>query len=345
MSVVEAAEPLLEVHNLTKTFKRTKGIFRKVQSIVRAVDNVSFTIRAGETLSLVGESGSGKTTTGRCIIRALDPDSGEVIFHDDGARKLTQMDQGDLIAARRKIRMIFQDPFSSLNPRMTLLKLIGEPLVIHKFVSSRAELQERVADLLRMVHLDPKYLNRYPHAFSGGQRQRIAIARALALKPKFVIADEPVSALDVSVQAQVLNLLKELQRDNDLTYLLIAHNLAVVRYQSDRVAVMYLGKIVELGTRDSIYALPLHPYTESLLAAAPDPDPRSTKKTIGLVKGEIPDPAHRPTGCAFHTRCQYAQVICGEKEPLVIDARRDDDEQHLVACHFWNELRLAGTRG
>lgn len=335
-----AASPLLKVVSLRKSFERTKGILRRVQGVVKAVDDISFKVFKGETLSLVGESGCGKTTAGRCIIRAVEPTSGDVFFFENGEKKnLAKISRQELLAVRQNIRMVFQDPFSSLNPRMTLSQIIGEPLLINKRVKNSRELQERVAGLLSLVHLDPRYMNRYPHAFSGGQRQRIAIARALALDPSFVIADEPVSALDVSVQAQILNLLKELQVEKDLTYLFIAHNLAVVRYQSDRIAVMYLGKIVELSTRDGIFEKPLHPYTELLLLSSPNPDPRAKKKKVDLI-GEIPDPAHRPSGCAFHTRCRYAQPICHEREPALIDVASKGSPSHFVACHYWDQLSL-----
>lgn len=249
------------------------------------------------------------------------------------------MSAQELLKVRQDIRMIFQDPFSSLNPRMTLLQLIGEPLLINKRVKSKGELNERVADLLSTVQLDSRYMNRYPHAFSGGQRQRIAIARALALDPRFVIADEAVSALDVSVQAQILNLLKELQSERNLTYLFIAHNLAVVRYQSDRIAVMYLGKIVELSTRDNIFENPLHPYSELLLLSSPNPDPRARKKRVHII-GEIPDPAHRPGGCPFHPRCKYAENVCKEQSPELINVAQGSEPAHFVACHLWDTLSL-----
>jgi peptide/nickel transport system ATP-binding protein len=333
-------KPLLEVSKLTKRFERTKGFLRRVQGIVKAVDGVSFEIFEGETLSLVGESGCGKTTAGRCIIRGIEPTSGDVFFYENGEKKnLVTLKHKELLQVRQNIRMVFQDPFASLNPRMTLLQLIGEPLLINKRAKDKGDLQDQVAELLAQVHLDPKYMNRYPHAFSGGQRQRIAIARALALNPRFIIADEPVSALDVSVQAQILNLLKELQDEKNLTYLFIAHNLAVVRYQSDRIAVMYLGKIVELSTRDEIFGKPKHPYTELLLASAPNPDPRARKKKVKLI-GEIPDPANRPEGCAFHPRCRFAEEMCKVKTPELVDVATGGDSPHFVACHLWDKLSL-----
>ena len=333
--------PLLEVRDLSKRFVATRGLRRKVSRVVQAVDLVSFELQRGETLSLVGESGSGKTTMGRCIVRAIEPSSGTVLYRSgDGEVDLTTADQTTLRQIRQEIRMVFQDPHSSLNPRMTLLQLVGEPLLIHRRIAGRAELRERVADLLQLVQLDPTLMDRHPHAFSGGQRQRIAIARALALDPKIVIADEPVSALDVSVQAQILNLMKNLQADRDLTYLFIAHDLAVVRYQSDRIAVMYLGRIIEVSTRDEVFANPLHPYTELLLASSPVPDPRARRRRTHL-KGEVPDPGHRPTGCGFHPRCPYAQDICRTEVPELLDTT-SDGISHSVACHFSAELSLAG---
>ena len=327
---------LLRVENLSVRFERARGLLRRVQSVVQAVDDVSFTLHRGETLALVGESGCGKTTLGRCIMRALEPSAGRVVFN---GVDLLQMSPTELKRARQQIRLVFQDPFSSLNPRMSLLQIVGEPLLINRRISGAAELREKVAELLRLVHLDPQVMNRYPHAFSGGQRQRIAIARALALDPQIVIADEPVSALDVSVQAQILNLLKELQSERDLSFLFIAHNLAVVRYQSNRVAVMYLGKIVELSTRDEIFENPRHPYTALLLASSPNPDPRSRKAEIEIL-GEVPDPARRPRGCSFHTRCPFAQQICREQIPELRASSAANRVRHLVACHLENELDL-----
>lgn len=335
-----SAPPLLEVVDLRKTYTRTKGLLRQVHGVVKAVDGINFKIHQGETLSLVGESGCGKTTAGRCIIRAIEPTSGEVYFQNAGLRtNLATLEGKALHQVRQHIRMVFQDPFASLNPRMTLMQIIGEPLLINKRVQPGAELQDQVAAMLKLVHLDPRYMNRYPHAFSGGQRQRIAIARALALEPSLVIADEPVSALDVSVQAQILNLLKELQEERNLTYLFVAHNLAVVRYQSDRIAVMYLGKIIELATRDQLFDNPLHPYTELLLLSSPNPDPRSKKKPLDLI-GEIPDPARRPSGCAFHPRCRHAQPVCKEQEPDLVNVTPNGASEHWVACHFWDQLTL-----
>ena len=258
---------------------------------------------------------------------------------------LTRMEKGELKEARRNIRMIYQDPYSSLNPRMTLLQIIGEPLVIHRMVESQDELQERVAELLRLVRLDPSTLNRYPHAFSGGQRQRIAIARALSLSPKVVIADEAVSALDVSVQAQILNLLKELQSQLGLTYLFVAHNLAVVKYEADRVAVMYAGKIVEMGETEELYTNPRHPYTEALISAAPNPDPDTKHRERIVLSGEVADPGNLPGGCAFHPRCRYAEDRCRQETPGLIEVGESEGKSHLSACHFAESLELTGIAG
>ncbi len=331
---------IIEVRDLTMRFERVKGFRRKVIGEVRAVDGVSFTLHEGETLALVGESGSGKTTTGRCLVRAVEPTGGSVMYEEDGTMiDVLSLPRKELNQVRQKIRMVFQDPFSSLNPRMTVEQLVAEPLYINKVVTSRAEARARVTELLNMVNLDPNLMSRYPHTFSGGQRQRIAIARTLALDPRVVISDEAVSALDVSIQAQILNLLKELQRDRNLTYLFVAHDLSVVRYQSDRIAIMYLGRIVEISTRDEIFTRPLHPYTELLLASAPVPDPRIKRVHLESI-GEIPDPANRPSGCAFNTRCPYAQQVCRDERPELREAKIDGDS-HLVACHLWETLTLS----
>lgn len=338
-------KPLIEVRDLTKHFARTRGLRRRVTGIVKAVDGVTFTVHAGETLALVGESGCGKTTTGRCVQRAVEPTSGRVLFHPEDGRAavdLTTLGRRELKEVMTRMGMIFQDPYSSLNPRMTIFQTIAEPFVIHGAVRNRRELEDRVAELLRMVRLDPVYMTRYPHAFSGGQRQRIAIARALALMPSFIVADEPVSALDVSVQAQILELLQELQERYRFAYLFIAHNLAVVEYFSERVAVMYVGKIVELTTVRQLFSAPRHPYTEALFSAVPKPDPRYRKKRI-LLGGDIADPADPPSGCYFHPRCRFAQPLCREKAPPLVDVSAGRGEPHLAACHFADELALSGV--
>ncbi len=339
---------IISVRDLVKYFPIETGLLRRDQGQVKAVDGVTFDLREGETLALVGESGCGKTTTSHCVIQAQKPTAGQVWFRMDGADSpvdLTRLEKGDLKTARRNIRMIYQDPYSSLNPRMNLLQIIGEPLVINRMVRNQAELQERVAELLRMVRLDPSAMNRYPHAFSGGQRQRIAIARALSLSPKVVIADEAVSALDVSVQAQILNLLKELQTQLGLTYLFVAHNLAVVKYEADRVAVMYAGKIVETGETEELYTKPRHPYTEALISAAPNPDPDTKNRPRIVLSGDVADPGNLPGGCSFHPRCQYAQERCRQEAPALINLANADAPIHQSACHFADELELVGIAG
>ncbi len=336
---------IIAVRNLVKHFPIESGFLRRETGQVKAVDDVSFDLEEGETLALVGESGCGKTTTSHCVIQAQKPTAGQVLFRTDPAQPpvdLTQIEKAELKAARRHIRMIYQDPYSSLNPRMNLLQIIGEPLLINGMVQRRTELQERVAELLRMVRLDPSAMNRYPHAFSGGQRQRIAIARALALSPRIVIADEAVSALDVSVQAQILNLMKELQNQLGLTYLFVAHNLAVVKYEADRVAVMYAGKIVEMGETEELYTQPQHPYTEALISAAPNPDPDTKYRPRIVLSGEVADPGNLPSGCSFHPRCQYAQDRCRQETPELINLAPAGMPTHHSACHFAAELEFAG---
>ncbi len=337
---------LLKVKDLQKYFLRTKGFMKKVVGTVKAVDKVNFFIREGETLALVGESGCGKTTTARCILRAIEPTSGEIIFKMNGKDNpvdMVNLDKDELKEIRKNMAMIFQDPYSSLNPRMTILETVGEPFITYRVVTKRRELEEKVANLLKMVRLDPEYMRRYPHAFSGGQRQRIAIARALSLQPKFLVADEPVSALDVSVQAQILNLLRELQDEFHLTYLFIAHNLAVVEYVSSRIGVMYVGKIVELADTQELLVNPQHPYTEALLSAVPKPDPHYKKERI-ILKGDVADPANPPSGCYFHPRCRYSKEICEDKEPSFINISDDKEHPHYVACHFAEELKLLGIK-
>ena len=330
---------LLDVKNLQKLFPYGKNFIGRVQGVVRAVDDVSFYVNEGETLGLVGESGCGKTTTARCILRALDPTSGEILFRteEDDVVDVAALKGAELKALRREIQMIFQDPFSSLNPRMTLLDLVGEPLLNYG-VGNRGQRQERVAELLRLVGLRPEFMRRFPHAFSGGQRQRIGVARALALNPRLILADEPVSALDVSVQAQVLNLLADLQAQFNLTYIFVAHDLSVVRYISNRVAVMYVGKIAEMAPTQELFEAPKHPYTEALLSAVPVPDPRARSTRI-VMQGDVPNPADPPTGCYFHPRCSYAQDVCRIETPTL----EEITPGHFVSCHRAQELQLAGV--
>jgi oligopeptide transport system ATP-binding protein len=324
-----AGAPVLEVRNLKKWFPKRKGVFSRVVAHVKAVDGVTFTLKYGETLGLVGESGCGKSTAGRCILRLLEPTSGEVVYN---GRDVIAMGRSELMGIRRKLQIIFQDPYASLNPRMTVGSIIGEPLIIHK-LGGRKEREERVRHLLEVVGLDPRYVKRYPHEFSGGQRQRIGIARALAVSPDVIIADEPVSALDVSIQAQVINLLQDLQQQFGLTYLFISHGLSVVRHISSRVAVMYLGKIVELAGSDELYRNPRHPYTEALLSAVPIPDPGAKKKRI-ILEGDVPTPLNPPSGCYFHPRCYYATEECKFVEPELVDIGGG----HMVACHNYQRV-------
>ncbi|GAB4515808.1 MAG: dipeptide ABC transporter ATP-binding protein [Anaerolineae bacterium] len=334
---------LLEVSDLKMHFPIRRGLLRRVTGYVRAVDGVNFFIRRGETLGLVGESGCGKTTTGRCILRAYDPTGGEILYrrNDGQIVDLAKLDSKELKPYRSEIRMIFQDPYSSLNPRMTLLEIVGEPLKVNN-VATGKELEDRVAMLLRRVGLRPEYMRRYPHAFSGGERQRIGIARALALNPRLVVADEAVSALDVSVRAQILNLLQDLQEEFRLTYLFVAHDLSVVEYICDRVAVMYVGKLVELAETEELYINPKHPYTEALLSAVPKPDPRLRSRGKRIVlEGDVADPSNPPSGCYFHPRCRYAKDICAQEEPRL----RDIGNEHYVACHFAEDLQLRGVIG
>ncbi|MEM7132726.1 MAG: oligopeptide/dipeptide ABC transporter ATP-binding protein [Chloroflexota bacterium] len=331
-------KPLLEIKNLKMHFPIQAGFFRRTVGYVRAVDDVSLTIQQGETLGLVGESGCGKTTTGRCVLRAYEPTSGQILYQaDDGATvDLSDLSTQELVPYRQQIRMIFQDPYSSLNPRLPVLELVGEPLKVNRGMKGKA-LEDRVAELLNLAGLRPEYMRRYPHAFSGGERQRIGIARALALDPRLVVADEAVSALDVSVRAQILNLLKDLQARFQLTYLFVSHDLSVIKYICDRVAVMYVGKIVEIAPTKELFLRPQHPYTEALLSAVPNPDPRRRSQRI-VLEGDVPDPASPPTGCYFHPRCQYAQTRCANEAPEL----RSIGEQHFVSCHFAEELSLEG---
>jgi peptide/nickel transport system ATP-binding protein len=336
-----ASDLLLEVKHLKMHFPIKQGFFGRTVGHVKAVDDVDLKIRRGETLGLVGESGCGKTTLGRCIVRSYEPTEGEMVYHkrEGGTADLAKLGTGELKPYRREIRMVFQDPNSSLNPRMTLLQIVGEPLKVNK-VASGKELEDRVAELLRRVGLRPEYMSRYPHAFSGGERQRVSIARALALDPRFVVADEAVSALDVSVRAQILNLLQDLQEEFDLTYLFISHDLSVVEHLCDRVAVMYVGKVVEVAETGEIFNNPQMPYTEALLSAVPKPDPRLRDHGRRIVLGgDVPDPANPPSGCYFHTRCPYAEERCKDEEP----ALREVSLGRYAACHFSEDLDLRGV--
>jgi oligopeptide/dipeptide ABC transporter ATP-binding protein len=336
---VPDGRPLLDVRHLRMHFLIQKGVTRRIVRRVRAVDDVSFEIREGETLGLVGESGCGKTTAARCILRAHTPTGGEILFRTAAGTvvDLARLSRKDLRPIRPQIQMIFQDPYASLNPRMTIADIVGEPLLVNGVVD-RAARTERVADLLQLVGLRPEFMQRFPHAFSGGQRQRIGIARALALHPRLVVADEPVSALDVSVQAQILNLLLDLQRKLHLTYLFIGHNLSVVRHVCDRVIVMYVGKIVEHAPAEDLFRAPKHPYTAALMAAVPVPDPR--RRTEGAdLQGEVPSPANPPSGCYFHPRCPFAVDRCRTEAPEL----QEISPGRLVRCHRAEELSLAGV--
>ena len=335
------AAPLLEVKDLKKHFPIQRGLLRRTVGHVRAVDGVSFTIGKGQTYGLVGESGSGKTTTGRMLMRAIEPTAGEIWFQDGalGRVNVADLDTGKLRQIRRNMKIIYQDPYSSLNPRMTVLQVVGEHLLVNKLAQGKA-LEERVAELLQLVGLRPEYMRRYPHAFSGGQRQRLAIARALSMQPQLIVCDEPVSALDVSVQAQILKLLHNLQGQFGLSYLFVAHDLSVVENVSDRVSVMYVGKIVETASTEELYRNPLHPYTEALLSAVPRPDPKAKKKRI-ILQGEAASPANPPAGCHFHPRCPYAVDRCRSEVPTYVELR----PQHFVSCHRAAELDLKGVVG
>ena len=323
------AEPLLKVENLTKHFPIRRGLFSQVVGQVRAVDGVSFEIAPGEVLGLVGESGCGKTTTGRCILRLVEPTSGRVLF--DG-KDVTAMPRRELRAIRREMQIVFQDPYSSLNPRLTVGSMLGEALSIHG-IARGAKARERIAELLVQVGLSADHARRYPHEFSGGQRQRIGVARALAVGPRLIVADEPVSALDVSIQAQIINLLRDLQRQMGLTYLFVAHDLAVVEHLSDRVAVMYLGRIVEMASSETLYRDPRHPYSAALLSAIPVPDPSRRRRRI-VLRGDVPSPAKPPAGCPFHPRCFMARAECATDVPTL----REVSPGHWSACHFADKV-------
>ena len=321
------SELLLEVNGLKKYFPITGGIFGRVKGEVKAVDDVSFYVKKAETLGIVGESGCGKSTTGRLLMRLIEASDGRIIFED---KEITSMSKSDLRKVRRDIQMVFQDPYASLNPRHSIEKILEEPLIVHG-IGTKEERKKRVKEMLEVVGLSSYHAKRYPHQFSGGQRQRIGIARALMTKPKLIIADEPVSALDVSIQAQVLNLMKDIQKEFQLTYIFIAHDLGVVRHISDRVGVMYLGRLIELADSEELYENPKHPYTKALLSAVPIPDPDLKKQTI-LIEGELPSPANPPSGCAFHTRCSECMDICKTTRP-----KEHESNGHYVACHLYNE--------
>lgn len=325
-----ANDILLEVKNLKKYFPIKKGFFGKATLNVKAVDDISFSINRGETFGLVGESGCGKSTTGRTLIRLYNPTAGEIIF--DGV-DIANMKESQLMDYRKRIQMIFQDPYASLNTRMTVSDIIGEPLDIHGLASGK-ERQERIFNLLETVGLSKDHASRYPHEFSGGQRQRIGIARALAVDPEFIICDEPISALDVSIQAQVVNMLEDLQKEHGLTYLFIAHDLSMVKYISDRIGVMYLGKMAEIASADNLYAKPLHPYAQALLSAIPIPDPEIMRNSNRIIiEGDVPSPINPPSGCTFRTRCQYAKPLCAKVEPILVEVNDD----HWVSCHKVND--------
>jgi len=332
---------LLKVTGLKKYFPVRHGVFRRVVGWVKAVDDVDLFVREGETLGVVGESGCGKTTCGRTILRLVEPTGGDVLFRSGRLGRVVdvaKLSRGEMKVLRREMQIIFQDPYSSLNPRMTVGDIVGEPLIVHQ-VSRGRERDQRIREILQAVGLKGEHMRRYPHEFSGGQRQRIGIARALALDPELIICDEPVSALDVSIQAQVLNLLEDLQGEYQLTYLFIAHDLSVVKHISDRVAVMYLGQIAELVETQLLYTNPLHPYTEALLSAVPVPDPAYEAERI-LLRGDVPSPVNPPSGCYFHPRCSYAQELCAREKPEF----REHGDLHFASCHYAGEIPLKGVK-
>jgi peptide/nickel transport system ATP-binding protein len=340
MDASNSKQTLIEVNHLKKYFPIERGLLRNVIGYVKAVDDISLKIGSNETLGLVGESGSGKTTLGRCILRAIEPTSGEVFFYGDDGKQVDVLglNRRELNLMRRNMQMIFQNPYSSLDPRKTVLQIVGEPLVLHNLAKGD-ELIDRVKDLLNMVGMEVKHMNRYPHAFSGGQRQRIGVARALALNPKFIVADEPVSALDVSIQAQILNMLQDLKVELNLSFLFISHGLSVIKHISDRVAVMYVGKMVELANVVELFTNPRHPYTESLLSAIPKPDPEIKMKRI-ILQGDVANPANPPSGCYFHPRCRFAKEVCKQEAPAWVE----NQPGHFVACHRADEIELTGVK-
>lgn len=336
-TVASSPQALVEVRDLKVHFPIRRGLLRRQVGAVRAVDNVSFDVYEGETLGLVGESGCGKSTTGLALLKLQAPTAGNVRFR---GQEVTTLPESQMRALRRHMMMVFQDPYSSLNPRMTVGSIIGEPLSVHQ-IGTSAEREARVQELLRLVGLNPAFINRYPHEFSGGQRQRIGLARALATSPAFIVADEPISALDVSIQAQVVNLMSDLKAQLGLTYLMISHDLSMVRYISDRVAVMYLGQIVELGSRDAVFDQPLHPYTRALMSAVPVPNPKLERQRRRIIlEGDVPSPARPPAGCRFNPRCAFARDICRQEEPALRVLGVNNGVEHRVACHLAEELAL-----
>lgn len=336
---MDTKEPLLQIKQLKKHYPIEAGLMKKQIGLVKAVDDVTLTIYKNEVLGIVGESGCGKTTLGRAILRIVEPTSGEVVYHFDGKTvNFTGLNKKELRSMRRYVQMVFQNPYTSLNPRMTVFDIVAEPMVLAR-TFTQTEITGRVRELITKVGLEKEYLNRYPHAFSGGQRQRIGIARALSLQPKFVIADEAVSALDVSIQAQILNLLQDLQEEYGLTYMFIAHNLSVVEHISNRVCVMYLGRVVEIAETEELFYHPLHPYTEALLSAIPISDPTVKSERI-MMPGEIGNAANLPRGCCFHPRCRYAKECCKEEYPIL----KEIGSGHMTACHFAEQLSLAGIK-